>query len=136
MGVPWWRTPLAWNRSGCSSRCRSRCALGQCVAKGRGCSVALIGDKSPSLTMSAVSRRFQTTLQRALKEERHFALVDRFCALQPGLAFNRWGSGTQSDPAISSITTCDHDYLFELPSKRERDAQSYVQKKADVFSGS
>jgi hypothetical protein len=32
--------------------------------------------------------------------------------------------GTQSDPAISSITYCDHDYLFELPQPRERDAQS------------
>jgi hypothetical protein len=56
-------------------------------------------------------------------EERHFALVD-------GLRFPTWarfnlrGSRTQSDPAISSITNLDHDYLFKLPCFGERDAQS------------
>jgi hypothetical protein len=34
------------------------------------------------------------------------------------------GSGTQSNPTISSITDCDHDYFFELPPSREQDAQS------------
>ena len=42
-------------------------------------------------------------------------------SLVGGLRFPTWarfqslGSGTQSDPAISSITYRDHDYLFELP---------------------
>jgi hypothetical protein len=30
---------------------------------------------------------------------------------------------------------CDHDYYFELLGEEERDAQSHVQKKAEVFSG-
>jgi hypothetical protein len=29
--------------------------------------------------------------------------------------FESFGSRTQSDPAISSITNRDHDYVFELP---------------------
>ena len=65
--------------------------------------------------MSAVSRTFSSTLQHRLGVERHFALVE-ICQANLGLASNRSGSGTQSDPAISSITNRDHDYLFELPS--------------------
>jgi hypothetical protein len=30
----------------------------------------------------------------------------------------------------------DHDYYFELPREGERDTQSHVQEKAEVFSGS
>src|ERR1700693_4919888 len=33
-------------------------------------------------------------------------------------------SGTQSDPCISSVFNCDHDYYFELPREEERDALS------------
>jgi hypothetical protein len=29
----------------------------------------------------------------------------------------------------------DHDYYFELPFEGERDAQSHVQEKAEVFGG-
>ena len=38
--------------------------------------------------------------------------------------FESLGAATQSDPSISSITYCDHKYLFELPRSRERGAQS------------
>src|ERR1039458_2500556 len=33
-------------------------------------------------------------------------------------------SGTRSDPCISSVCNCDHDYYFELLGEEERDAQS------------
>src|SRR5712692_6106981 len=63
------------------------------------------------LTLTGVSdnvggvKHFSSTLQHALREERHFALMD-------GVAFPTVGSlvivsrsGTQSDPCISSVTT-------------------------------
>jgi len=31
---------------------------------------------------------------------------------------------TRSDPCISSVSNCDHDYYFELLREEERDAQS------------
>jgi hypothetical protein len=58
-------------------------------------------------------------------EERHFALVDGL-RVATWARFNLRGSRTQSDPAISSITYRDHDYLFKLPCFGERDAQSLV----------
>jgi hypothetical protein len=42
-----------------------------------------------------------------------------FALFPPGLAVESSGSGTQSDPTISSITNCDHDYFFELPSHQQ-----------------
>jgi hypothetical protein len=57
---------------------------------------------------------FLITLRRAPGEERHFALVDGFALPTVGSPRNRFRSGTQSDPCISSIRTCDHDYYFEL----------------------
>src|ERR1700674_1641080 len=36
----------------------------------------------------------------------------------------RFRSGTQSDPCISSVTTSDHDYYFELLREEERDTHS------------
>jgi len=48
------------------------------------------------------------TVKHALVERAPFRSRGWFCALQPGLASNRSGSGTQSDPAISSISNCDH----------------------------
>ena len=55
-----------------------------------------------------------STLQRALMEERHFGLVDGFALPTVGSHRNRFRSGTQADPCISSISNCDHDYYFEL----------------------
>src|SRR5215469_10090999 len=66
-----------------------------------------------SLTMSAV-KLILSTLRRALQEERHFALVDGFALPTVGSLRNRFRSGTQSDPCISSIRSRDHDYYFEL----------------------
>src|SRR6476646_6817272 len=57
-----------------------------------------------------------STRRRALCEERHFALVDKLRIPTLG-SLESSGSGTQSDPAISSITTCDHDSCFELPAR-------------------
>jgi hypothetical protein len=47
---------------------------------------------------------YSSTLRHALGEERHFALVEEL-PIQPRLARNRFRSGTQSDPCISSVTT-------------------------------
>src|SRR5205085_9161797 len=57
--------------------------------------------RAPSLTMSAVSRTFSSTLQHRLGVERHFALVE-ICQANLGLASNRCASRTQSNPTISS----------------------------------
>src|ERR1041385_3851280 len=54
--------------------------------------------------MLAVARTFSSTLQHRLGVERHFALVE-ICQANLGLASNRRGSRTQSDPTISSIST-------------------------------
>jgi len=74
--------------------------------------------------MSARVKHFSSTQLHALKEERHFALVE-------GVAFPTVGSlvivfrpGTRSDPCISSVCNCDHDYYFELLVIEERNAQS------------
>jgi len=74
--------------------------------------------------MSAVSSTVSSTLLYALIEERHFALVVglRFPTLGSLLIV---GAGTQSDPAISSITDCDQDSFYSNSlTYWERDAQS------------
>ena len=64
--------------------------------------------------MSAWSSTFAHTT--AFTQRRApFRSISWFALFQPGLASNRMGSATQSDPTISSITNCDHDYFFELP---------------------
>src|SRR5579864_4796887 len=81
--------------------------------------------KISSLTMSAVSSAFSSTLLYALVEERHFALVVG-CALPTlGLALNRQGQElSPTQPSLRSLTAIKIR-LFELPSPtRERDAQS------------
>src|SRR5215471_15305483 len=60
-------------------------------------------------------KQFLRTLLSALIEERHFALVDGFARFQPWARFESSGSGTQSDPAISSITHCDQDSFIRTP---------------------
>src|SRR4051812_16963746 len=65
--------------------------------------------------MSPVSSTFWSTLRYALKEERHFALVV-VCAFPTWARSESFGSGTRSDPAISSITYCDQDSLIRTPS--------------------
>jgi hypothetical protein len=69
-------------------------------------------------------KHFSRTLQRALGEERHFALVEWFAFSNPGSLVISLRSGTRSDPCISSVSNCDHDYYFELLHEEERDAQS------------
>ncbi len=50
-----------------------------------------------------------SVLRPALGEERHFAL-DEGCCSNQGLARDPCGSGTRSDPSISSVTHCDHTH--------------------------
>jgi len=82
----------------------------------------MIGITSPSLTMSATVKHFSSRQLHTLEEERHFALV--------GLRFPTLGSllivrvRNSVRPSLSSISYCDHDYLFRLPGDGERDAQS------------
>ena len=74
--------------------------------------------------MSARVKHFSSTLQRALKEERHFALID-------GVAFPTVGSLVIVFQVRNSVRpmhlfghTRDHDYYFKLPCEGERDPQS------------
>jgi hypothetical protein len=74
--------------------------------------------------MSARVKHFSSTLLHALKEERHFALVD-------GVAFPTVGSLVIVFQVRNSVRPMhlfgrnrDHDYYFELPRKGERDTQS------------
>jgi hypothetical protein len=84
---------------------------------------------NPQLTQHRVSdnvggaKQFLSTLLHALEEERRFALGEN-CHSNQRLARNPLRSGTRSDPCISSISNCDHDYYFELLVLEERDAQS------------
>jgi hypothetical protein len=75
----------------------------------------MVGVKSPSLTMSAVSSMFSSALPHALREERHFAIVDGFALSNLGSLLIVKGQELSPTHAISSITYRDHDYLFELP---------------------
>jgi hypothetical protein len=66
---------------------------------------------SRSLTMSAgVKQNVHHTSACTLEEP--FCLVDRFCAFPTWARFESSGSGTQSDPAISSITDRDQDSFY------------------------
>ena len=67
---------------------------------------------------------FSSTLRHPLEEERHFALVDGLLFANQGWLVIRFGPDTRSDPCISSVSNCDHDYYFELLVIEERDAQS------------
>jgi len=57
-----------------------------------------------------------STLQPALKEERHFAL-DGNALINQGSLVIHTGQDRRSDPSISSISDSDHDYQFGLPVK-------------------
>ena len=50
-------------------------------------------------------KHFSSTLQHALREERHFALMDGVAFPTVGSLVIVFRSGTQSDPCISSVTT-------------------------------
>jgi hypothetical protein len=63
----------------------------------------IVGEKSISNNVGGV-KTFSSTLLHPLQAERHFALVE-ICHANLRLASNRCGSGTQSDPTISSIAT-------------------------------
>jgi hypothetical protein len=69
-------------------------------------------------------KHFSSTRLHALGEERHFALVDGVAFPTVGSRVIVFRSGTRSDPCISSVCNCDHDYYFELLSEEERAAQS------------
>src|SRR5438094_9076068 len=73
--------------------------------------------------MSVSVKHFLSELIRALRRERHFALVGR-CARPTKARSQSFEVRTQSDPCISSVSNCDHDYYFELLREEERDTQS------------
>src|SRR5215472_1660203 len=64
--------------------------------------------------MSAGVKQYLSTLLYALEEERHFALVVGL-RFPTRARFESFGSGTRSDPAISSITHCDQDSVVRTP---------------------
>jgi hypothetical protein len=79
--------------------------------------------KSRSLTVSAMSRTM-CPHDGVHSEKSAISLSSMGLRFPTRARFESLGSGNQSDPTISSITYCDHDYFFELPPSRERDAQS------------
>src|SRR5690242_11867867 len=50
-------------------------------------------------------KQFSSTLQHALEEERHFALVENSAVSNHGSLVIVFRSGTRSDPCISSVAT-------------------------------
>jgi len=71
----------------------------------------VVGETSFALTMSAVSNRFSSALPHALREARHFTLVDSL-RFPTWARFEPFGSRTWSDPVSSSITHCDQDSFY------------------------
>src|SRR5580692_6733971 len=59
-----------------------------------------------------------------MHSKRHFALVEGFALPTVDSLVIVFRSGTRSDPCISSVSNCDHDYYFELLGEEERDTQS------------
>ncbi len=59
-----------------------------------------------------------SALLHALKEERHFALLDGVAFSNRRLARNPFRSGHSVRPMHLFGRTRDHDYYFELPRKR------------------
>ena len=82
-----------------------------------------VGEKWPSLTMSAVSSTFSSTLLYALGEERHFALLVGLRCSNPG-SLLIVGVKNSVRPIHLFDHNRDHDYYFELPWEGERDTQS------------
>jgi hypothetical protein len=67
---------------------------------------------------------FLSTPLHALEKERHFALVDKLCATNPGSLVIYFRSGNSVRPMHLFDHNLDHDYYFELPGEEERDPQS------------
>jgi len=89
-----------------------------------------------SLTTPAVSSTFFSTLLHALREERHFALLEISAIPNQGSLVISFRSDISIRPMHLFGRKHDHDYYFELLFAEEWDAQSHVQQKAEVFSGS
>src|SRR6202166_1804098 len=65
--------------------------------------------------MSARVKHFSSALLHALKEERHFALVDGVAFSNRRLARNPFQVRNSVRPMHLFGHTFDHDYYFELP---------------------
>jgi hypothetical protein len=65
---------------------------------------SIVGDKSLSDNVGGV-KRFSSTLRHALREERHFALVEKVPYPTKARIVIVSGQETRSDPSISSIQT-------------------------------
>src|SRR5271155_5160097 len=74
--------------------------------------------------MSARVKHFSSALPRALREERHFALLDGVAFSNRRLARNRFQVRNSVRPMHLFGRNFDHDYYFELPCEGERDTQS------------
>ena len=88
-----------------------------------------VGVTSPLLQRHSLSSTlfpFVSTLLHALREERHFALVEKIAIPTKGSLVISFRSGSRSDPCISSVHNLDHDYYFELLREEEWNAQSIV----------
>jgi len=76
-----------------------------------------------SLTMSAVSSSFRAHC-RMHSENSAISLSKKIAVSNQGSLVIHSGQDSRSDPCISSVSNCDHDYYFELLGEEERDAQS------------
>ena len=74
--------------------------------------------------MSAVSSSFRAHYGVHSEKSAISLSLKTVPASNPGSLVIRFRSGTRSDPCISSVSYCDHDYYFELLREEERDAQS------------
>ena len=73
---------------------------------------------------AGVVKYFFCTPLHALREERHFALVEGLALPNHRLARNPFQvRSARSDPCVSSIRSIDHDYYFELLFSEEWNAQ-------------
>ena len=76
--------------------------------------------------MSARVKHFLSARLHALKEERHFALVDGVAFSNRRLARNRFQVRTQSDPCISSVATAIMITTSNSPAKGSGMPNHYV----------
>ena len=74
--------------------------------------------------MSARVKHFSSALLHALKEERHFALIDGVAFSNRRLARNRFQARNSVRPMHLFGRNRDHDYYFGLLREEEQDAQS------------
>jgi len=102
------------SRLGKNSEVRGSPELVHSVSDARGSPVAQMVKNPISNNVGGVKHVLKHT-SACTQKKSAISLSKMVCAFPTWARFESSGSRTRSDPAISSITYCDHDYLFELP---------------------